>query len=300
MVRLSTAGIEEWLDACRRAGLKMRRSGRDWCGPCPVCQTGDDRFAIRAGEKRPVIVSARCGHTWLEVMRALNPDTGRGEVRRPAAACRRPRPRDTAPADPRESPQAHRARQLLARAHRGRPAYFRQRFPNVDELVWTHDGEAWLVPLRVFRDGRVLPRIAGLQYIRPNGTRRFQRDAKTLGLVAVARWRDAGPIVLVEGATSAMAVRLALEDPPLAVLACLSRAGLVAVSQHLGTRPGLVLGDRDIPDKRGIEPGTEAAQKTNLPFWLPHDAPADPWDVWHANGPELQDMREWILWRTRP
>ena len=302
MVRLSTAGLHDWLDACRRAGLEMRRSGRDWCGPCPVCQTGDDRFAIRAGERRPVIVSARCGHTWLEVMRALNPDAGGGgEAPRTAATCRRARPRDRAatPADPRQSPQARRARQLLARAHRGRPEYFRRRFPDVAELVWTHDGATWLVPLRTFRAGRVQPGLAGLQYILPDGTRRFQRDAKTLGLVAVARWRDAGPLVLVEGATTAMAVRLALEDPPLAVLACLSRAGLVAVSAQLGARPGLVIADRDKLDKRGIEPGTEAAQHTGLPFWLPRHAPADAWDVWRTAGPELDAMRQWIAKHTK-
>ena len=302
MTQLSTAALDDWLAACSAAGIKMRRSGRDWCGPCPVCQDGDDRFAIRAGEHRPVIVNARCGHTWRELMQALNPDAGRGEVLQPATTCRRPRPhnRAHAPEDPRQSPQARRARQLLTRAHRARPGYFRLRFPNVDELVWTHDGATWLVPLRMFRDGRILPGLAGLQYILPDGIRRFQRDARTLGLVAVARWRDAGPLVLVEGATTAMAVRLALQDPPLAVLACLSRAGLVAVSAQLGTRPGLVIADRDQPDKRGIEPGTEAAQKTALPFWLPRHTPADAWDVWREAGPELDRMREWILRRTRP
>lgn len=302
MVRLSTAGIEEWLDACRRAGLKMRRSGRDWCGPCPVCQTGDDRFAIRAGEKRPVIVSARCGHTWLEVMRALNPDTGSGgEVARTATACQRDtrRIRRTT-TDPRRLPQARNARRILAGAHRGRPTYFRKRFPDVDELVWTLDGRTWLVPLRIMRDGQLLPGLAGLQYILEDGTRRFQKDAKAHGLVAVPRWRATGPLLLAEGVTSALALCQAIQDPPLAILACLSRAGLVAASRQLGSRAGLVIGDRDRPDERGIEPGTEAAQKTNLPFWLPHDAPADPWDVWHADGPELQDMREWILRRTQP
>ena len=130
MVRLSTAGLPEWLDACRRAGLEMRRSGRDWCGPCPVCQTGDDRFAIRAGEKRPVIVNARCGHTWLELMRALNPDTGSGgEVARTAAACRRDAPRSRRAADPRQLPQARNARRMLARAHRGRPHLLPQALP---------------------------------------------------------------------------------------------------------------------------------------------------------------------------
>ena len=295
MVRLSTAGLPEWLNACRRAGLEMRRSGRDWCGPCPVCQTGDDRFAIRAGQRRPVIVNARCGHTWLELMCALNPDTGSGgEVARTAAACRRHTPRNRRAADPRQLPQARNARRMLARAHRGRPTYFRKRFPNVDELVWTLDGTTWLVPLRIVRNGQLLPGLAGLQYILEDGTRRFQKDATTRGLVAVPRWTATGPLLLTEGVTSAMALFQAIQDPPLGILACLSRAGLVAASGQLGDRPGLVIGDRDRPDERGIEPGTEAAQKTSLPFWLPHDAPADPWDVWHAAGAELDAMQKWV------
>ena len=216
MVRLSTAGLPEWLDACRRAGLEMRRSGRDWCGPCPVCQTGDDRFAIRAGEKRPVIVNARYGHTWLELMRALNPDTGSGgEVARTAAACRRDAPGSRGAADPRQLPQARNARRMLARAHRGRPTYFRKRFPAVDKLVWTLDGTTWLVPLRIVRNGQLLPGLAGLQYILADGTRRFQKDATTRGLVAVPRWTATGPLLLAEGVTSAMALSQAIQDPPL-------------------------------------------------------------------------------------
>jgi hypothetical protein len=36
------------LEECARRGLKLRpvSGGREWVGPCPICQDGDDRFAI--------------------------------------------------------------------------------------------------------------------------------------------------------------------------------------------------------------------------------------------------------------
>ncbi len=291
-----TATLDQWLAACRAAGLRMRRQGRAWCGPCPVCQAGDDRFALREGDRQAVIAHARCGHTFLEILRALDPEGKRsGEGARPCSRPVRPRPAAGPPPDPRTLPQARNAQRILRRAHRGRPTYYRRKFPHVDHLVWSsRDGGTWLVPLQLLAAGRLLPGVAGLQYILEDGSRRFQKDSNPTGLVAAPRWRDAGPLVLAEGVTSALAICLAVPEPPVAVVACLSRTGLVAVSGRLGTRPAMVIADRDLPDKRGIEHGTESAQKTGLPLWLPREAPADAWDVWRRGGAELERMREWI------
>ena len=290
-----TATLDQWLAACRRAGLRMRRQGRAWCGPCPVCRAGDDRFALREGDRQAVIAHARCGHTFMELLRALDPE-GKGPAGSRGAGARPPRPRRAGPPpDPRTLSPARSARRMLRQARRGRPPYYRRKFPDIDHRVWTsRDGGTWLVPLHVLAAGRLLPGVAGLQYVLADGSRRFQRRSKPTGLVAAPRWRDAGPLVLAEGVTTALAICLAVPEPPLAVVACMSRTGLVAIARRLGTRPAMVIADRDLPDKRGIEPGTESAQRTGLPLWLPREAPADAWDVWRRRGPELERMREWI------
>lgn len=194
-------------------------------------------------------------------------------------------------ADPTLSEQARRARRLLATAHRGRPTYFRRKFPESNRLVWTHR-DMWLVPLKPFAGGQLLPGIAGLQFILPDGAKRFQRDLRLSGLATSPRWRAAGPLLLTEGVTSALAVTLTITDPPFGVLACLSRNGLLEVARRLEGRPAAVIADHDHPDQNGVRPGIDAAVRTGLPWWAPPTEGLDAWDVWNTG--ETAPLVAWL------
>ena len=286
------ATVDDWLDACRRQGIALRRRGQEHWGPCPICQTGDHRFRIKPGRVQPVLARCRHGHTYGQLHRALLGDSFETPVRprrrRPAAA-----PAELA--DSTLSDQAHRARRLFAAAHRGQPTYFRRKFPESDRLVWTHR-DMWLVPLKPFADGQLLPGIAGAQFILPDGTKRFQRDLRLSGLATSPRWRAAGPLLLTEGVTSALAVALSITDPPLGVLACLSRNGLIETARRLGPRPAAVIADHDHPDENGVRPGIDAAMRTGLPWWAPATEGFDAWDAWNAS--KTAPLVEWVRSRT--
>jgi hypothetical protein len=52
---MSDAAFETWVARARavriehevaRRNIKLKRSGKEWIGPCPMCRDGDDRFAI--------------------------------------------------------------------------------------------------------------------------------------------------------------------------------------------------------------------------------------------------------------
>ena len=115
----------------------------------------------------------------------------------------------------------------------------------------------WLVPLKPFADGQLLPGIAGAQFILPDGAKRFQRDLRISRLATSPRWRAAGPLLLTEGVTSALAVALSITDPPLGVLACLSRNGPLETARRLGRRPAAVIADHN--------PGTPGPPATPRP-----------------------------------
>ena len=198
-------------------------------------------------------------------------------------------------ADPTLSEQARRARRFFARAHRGQPTYFRRKFPGSDRLVWTHR-DMWLVPLKPFAGGQLLPGIAGLQFILPAGAKRFQRDLRLSGLATSPRWRAAGPLLFTEGVTSVLAVALTITDPPLGVLACLSRNGRLETVRQMGRRPAAVIADHDHPDQNGVRPGIDAAVRTGLPWWAPTTEGFDAWDVWNAG--ETAPLVAWVRNRS--
>ena len=89
------ATVHDWIDACRRQGITLRRRGQEHCGPCPICQTGDDRFWIKPGRVQPVLARCRHGHTYRQLHRALLGDSFDTPVRP-----RRRRHRRAAPSSP--------------------------------------------------------------------------------------------------------------------------------------------------------------------------------------------------------
>ena len=117
--------------------------------------------------------------------------------------------------------------------------------------------------------GRLLPGIAGTQFILPDGNKRFQRHLPLSELTTSPRWRAAGPLLLTEGVTSTLAVALCITDPPLGVPACLSRNRLLETARRLGRRPAAVIADHDHLDENGVRPGIDAAVRTGLPWWAP-------------------------------
>ena len=140
----------------------------------------------------------------------------------------------------------------------------------------------WLVPLKPFAGGQLLPGIADAQFILPDATKRFQRDLRLSGLATSPRRRAAGPLLLAEGVASALAVALSITDPPLGGPACLSRNGLLETAGRLGRRPAAVIADHDHPDENGVRPGIDDAMRTGLPWWAPPTEGFDAWDAWDA------------------
>ena len=64
------ATVDDWIDACYRQGITLRRRGQEHCGPCPIRRTGDDRFWIKSGRVQPVLARCRHGHTYRQLHRA--------------------------------------------------------------------------------------------------------------------------------------------------------------------------------------------------------------------------------------
>ncbi len=95
------------LDAVGQAGIKLRKavtSGREYCGPCPGCREGDDRFHVwpdrgeggtywcrRCNAKGDLVQFLKdyCGYTYPQAFEAVGrsmPDQYRPAVCRPAGA----------------------------------------------------------------------------------------------------------------------------------------------------------------------------------------------------------------------
>lgn len=94
--RLSAGDLppEQWVEAYERVcSDRLRRSGREWNGPCPVCG-GEDRFHIAPGAVRGTVVGCRHGCQFQEIARAL---FGGGD---PLPVSRVPSPPATAPRSP--------------------------------------------------------------------------------------------------------------------------------------------------------------------------------------------------------
>ena len=123
------ATAHDWIDACRRQGITLRRRGQEHCGP--LADLPDRRRPLleqAAGRVQLVLARCRHGHTYRQLHRVLLGDSFDAPVpprrRRPAAVA-------VELADPTLSDQAQRARRLFAVAHRGQPSYFRRKFPRI-------------------------------------------------------------------------------------------------------------------------------------------------------------------------
>ena len=88
--------VDDWLDALDAAGWKGWKSGREWKGPCPICD-GHDRFHVAAGKKAAVVASCRGGCSFEELVRTVFGTAANAHHQRPAWRARvrgSPRHRD--------------------------------------------------------------------------------------------------------------------------------------------------------------------------------------------------------------
>ena len=108
-------GVEEWT-----AALELKRCGREWIGPCPLCG-GEDRFHIRDSEGRAAVGCRGCidgqpdverAKRFGELLRAVFPGRSGAVARFPAPA---PRTRP-APGNGREAARSEFAGRLWAAA----------------------------------------------------------------------------------------------------------------------------------------------------------------------------------------
>lgn len=104
---------EDWVEACAARGITLKKVGKQYEGPCPICG-GHNRFHVCRGSKQPVVAKCRHGHQYVELRRELFPRTRpRGRHRRPewpqATADTRIGPRDAA-RKPQGSPGSARER----------------------------------------------------------------------------------------------------------------------------------------------------------------------------------------------
>jgi len=51
--------------------IGLTRAGNEWKGPCPVCG-GTDRFWIKTGDRKPMIMNCRQGCTYSEIRNELD------------------------------------------------------------------------------------------------------------------------------------------------------------------------------------------------------------------------------------
>ena len=164
--------LDDWLEAVRAMGITLRKEGRRWRGPCPVCGTGTRRFWVEAGSKGQPVV-AGCNHEcrFEDLARAVNPGSDRPG-------------RSMPPSDWGSTPQA-------------------KRKPKGEETAryeyWTADGDLYTTVIRTDnpKSFRVDPPIAA------KGPRPLYR------LRALLRSDPDTPVLVVEGEkTHAAAVRL--------------------------------------------------------------------------------------------
>ena len=79
--RHSAHTVEEWVAACAARGLELKSSGKEYSGPCPLCD-GTDRFHIRPGDKVDVLASCRHGCTFEQLCKAVFGDRRHGAASR--------------------------------------------------------------------------------------------------------------------------------------------------------------------------------------------------------------------------
>ncbi len=201
--------------------LRGLRPGRHRLA-CPACDKGprDKALAVLVRDDGALCYCHRCGAV------------GASRLRRPAA--------DRNPIAENATPRMRRTIEAAAAAEVANMARIRAQWngataadpahpylvrKGVTPTNWRQCGDKLLVPLR--REGWGL---VDLQYIDPDGEKRFAKGISTRGLYYVARWLDDGPLNICEGAATAVAIAERINET---TIAAMSRGNLLPVAQML-------------------------------------------------------------------
>ena len=256
------ATVDDWIDACRRQGIRLRRRGQEHCGPCPICQTGDDRFWIKARTRptgaRPMPARAHVPATPPHVAGRLlrHPDS--------ASPARRREPNPPTPhAPPRPGTPADSSPPPTAASRRTSGGGSRQS----DRLVWTYR-DMWLVPLKPFAQGQLLPGIAGARFILPDGRKRFQRRLRLSGLATSPAGAGRGRSCSPKASPPPSRSRSPSTTRPWRPWPASPQTDSSKSQDGWAQRPAAVIADYDYPDENGVRPGMTPPRGADSPGGL--------------------------------
>lgn len=277
----------------------LKRSGREWKGPCPVCG-GEDRFYVLPDGYfycRQCLPDSGNFARFMEILKVL----GFVEDGKP----RPPRWKKVSPAEleAKERKRRRRARQAIAMAHEilgesefsTHPYLEAKGHPNHQGYVYRSPDDAR------FRPGKLLllipvmdhkKSLLSLQTIDESGRKKFLPGSLvtggrfTMGAKAFVRRRW-----YVEGFVTALSMRLVLRElrHDDGVVVCFSDHGVKSLAA-LDAR-AFVIADND---KSGA--GERAAERSGRPWWMPPDVGTDANDYHLEYGIEalVQAVRELI------
>ena len=246
--------------------LGLRKNGREWCGPCPLCG-GTDRFhlADRGGVPRfgcrgcidgqaPNLRRQRYG----EVLRALG-----GPVHRDRQAERKQWEEDRAQA----KKAAEKAAWIVNHSHwqRDHPYMVAKGFPRARAKRW--------------RDFIVVPafntnqEILSVQLIDGDGGKKFLKHSRVRGARCQLGSRGDFSIVC-EGLATALSVQAAVRDvlkSPVRLKVAFAASNIPNVADT----DDVVVADHDRPDENGVKAGEHYARQSGVPWWQPPTAGMD-------------------------
>lgn len=263
------------------AALKGRWNGSTGIARCPAHDDRSPSLSVTDAYNGRVLVNCFSGCTQKEIIGALQqrglwPE--KQEARQETAEARRARRKADRERRDREAREVAKRREGVARDAQSmiqranlnvHPYLAAKGFPK--QKCWVLD-DVLLVPMRPAEN---YCRIASLQRIAPDGSKKFLAGGRVKGCV-LRLGRPSKERWWCEGFATGLSVYEALKAlrRPASVIVCFSAGNLAHVAKR-----GFVVADRD---KSGA--GEDAAKKTGLPYWLPPDEGTDANDYHLAAG----------------
>ena len=267
-------------DAAEWAGrLDLKKRGREFVGPCPVCG-GEDRFHVRDSG---VVGCRGCidggeleqrRSAYLAIVKAVF------GVSPPPAATKRFNHRQRADDVARQRKAAELAEKMLKDAELDTHPYL-ERKGFCERKLWVLNGNL-LIPVRSVRHGALM----SLQRIEADGTKKFLRYSTTRG--GVFRLRRGLQMIVCEGLATGLSILEAMKsmniDASVCVAFSLWNIPLVSANPH-GRLPTIAVLDHDVKPK-AIEFGERAREKLRhqrVRIWAPPE-PGDANDFHQRHG----------------
>ena len=244
-------------DIARQLGLK--KAGREWSGPCPLCG-GHDRFHLidRGGTPRfgcrgcidgqpPAVRRSK----YREVLQVLGAPLHRNREKEMAAM---QQDRENAQA------AAHKAQRMMwAASWEQHPYLANKGFPEAEGRVWK---DMLLVP--AYSPDNVL---VSTQMIQPDGSKRFLWGSRVGN--ARHQYGKRGPAIVCEGYATALSIHAAMKtvlNMSVRVRAAFSAANIPNV---VSDESDIIVADHDRPDQLGRKAGEHYARQAKVTWWQP-------------------------------